>query len=585
MTVAAAQELVERARAHAANDETAEAFSCLERALDLDEHAAAALALMGDLYARRNEQLQAIGHYMLAIDEAPGEMAYKRRFLELAGRVPLNQRNEAVENTLRICLRTPGLDCMPAQLLWISCLAMSPGFDGVFLPEKCKAVGAPMPMGFLQRKQEWKAVYVPLFVEGLKKIVIYDVVFEVFLTHLRRRLLEGLADKHPPREERTALAAALAQYCFETEYIFDIAGPEAAKLKALHDGIETGEGAQDSLSLAVYACYLPLHGLKNAGAVESAHKAGPLAGLVRLQMTDHAALLKARDAVETATRIEDSVSRRVQAQYEESPYPRWRGYHAGFYDAGIESGVGTSPSILSAGCGTGMEAVQLAAAFSKGKVLGLDLSRMSLAYAGLKAKEHGVANVSFQQGDILRLAETGQSFDYIAAAGVLHHMADPKAGWRALLKSLKPGGLMRVGLYSKIAHRGLVAAQQVIVKNGFTPDAASMREFRRRSPELLPPEVLRDVMAHGDYFHLSMYRDLLFHAQDHRFDLLEISQILDELGLEFLRFLLVPAAFAEYRRAYPMDTAMTSLANWHAFEQKNPVLFRGMYQFWCRKPG
>ncbi len=40
-------------------------------------------------------------------------------------------------------------------------------------------------------------------------------------------------------------------------------------------------------------------------------------------------------------------------------------------------------------------------------------------------------------------------------------MADWRAGWRALLGVVKPGGLMYVGLYSATSRAGLVALRQL----------------------------------------------------------------------------------------------------------------------------
>ena len=46
-----------------------------------------------------------------------------------------------------------------------------------------------------------------------------------------------------------------------------------------------------------------------------------------------------------------------------------------------------------------------------------------------------------------------KKFDIIESAGVLHHMADPVAGWRTLTNCLKPNGLMKIGLYSNLARQ------------------------------------------------------------------------------------------------------------------------------------
>ena len=87
-------------------------------------------------------------------------------------------------------------------------------------------------------------------------------------------------------------------------------------------------------------------------------------------------------------------------------------------------------------------------------MLAIDLSRASLAYATAKTRALGLETIAYAQADIMRLGAIEQRFDLIESVGVLHHLADPYAGWRVLLSLLRPGGFMRIGLYSEIARWG-----------------------------------------------------------------------------------------------------------------------------------
>ena len=60
------------------------------------------------------------------------------------------------------------------------------------------------------------------------------------------------------------------------------------------------------------------------------------------------------------------------------------------------------------------------------------------------------------QADILHLHHLGKEFDIIESTGVLHHMDEPMVGWKALVDLLKPGGLMKIGLYSDLARQHIV---------------------------------------------------------------------------------------------------------------------------------
>ena len=86
-----------------------------------------------------------------------------------------------------------------------------------------------------------------------------------------------------------------------------------------------------------------------------------------------------------------------------------------------------------------------------------------------------------------------------------------------------------------------------------------------------------------DYFKTSECRDLLFHVQEHQYDLLEIKEILGELGLSFVKM----DANAETRQMAIQeghhDPYDLTLEQWHNFEMRHPDSFIAMYQFWCMK--
>ena len=66
------------------------------------------------------------------------------------------------------------------------------------------------------------------------------------------------------------------------------------------------------------------------------------------------------------------------------------------------------------------------------------LSEASLAYALRKTRELGLTNLKYASADILAFDGAGQTFDLIEASGVLHHLADPFAAWRRLVRSCAP---------------------------------------------------------------------------------------------------------------------------------------------------
>ena len=107
----------------------------------------------------------------------------------------------------------------------------------------------------------------------------------------------------------------------------------------------------------------------------------------------------------------------------------------------------------------------------RARVLAVDLSLASLCYAGRQTRALGRNAIQYAQADIMKLPSIGATFDIIEASGVLHHLADPFAGWRVLLSMLRPGGIMLLGLYSETARRDIVAARDFIAERGYQPTA------------------------------------------------------------------------------------------------------------------
>jgi SAM-dependent methyltransferase len=215
--------------------------------------------------------------------------------------------------------------------------------------------------------------------------------------------------------------------------------------------------------------------------------------------------------------------------------------------------------------------------------LAIDLSLTSLAYAARKTCELAVPDLDYAQADILKLGSIDRTFDLIEASGVLHHMADPFAGWRVLLSLLRPGGLMAVALYSEIARGEIVKARGFIAEHGY---GSTADEIRRCRQDLIAHEggaAFRNVCASSDFFSTSDCRDLLFHVQEHRLTLPRIAAFLAENNLDFIAFELDARIASQYRTACPDDRAMTDLASWDAFEREHPSTFSAMYQFWVQK--
>jgi tetratricopeptide (TPR) repeat protein/2-polyprenyl-3-methyl-5-hydroxy-6-metoxy-1,4-benzoquinol methylase len=436
----------------------------------------------------------------------------------------------------------------------------------------------------------------------LRRTIICELRLEAFLTAARRFFL--FAPELPSRF--LPFLAALAIQGFNNAYAFAIEQDEEAYVESIGKQLivefnrlsaPTPICQEDILR---YALYAPLTKLESVGALLRVPKeswSAPLQPVVEITLRNPAEESEIAHEISTLGPIVNVTSRAVQAQYEENPYPRWlsmrRHVRTSFAAAMrwkfprlvLPDFIAQPLEILVAGCGTGQEPIQLALSLTNVRILAIDLSRASLAYARRKASELGADNIEFLQADILELGRLGRQFPVIISGGVLHHMEDPMAGCRQLTALLCPGGFIFLAFYSKIARTEVKAARLRIMELGLQPVSRDIRAFRRSV--LFGEEASRfPGLAKGsDMYDLNGCRDLLFHAREHCFTLREIGSMIAQLGLEFIGFELANDDTArQYRAANPEDSAMIDLERWASFEEANPKIFSGMYNFWCRKP-
>ena len=240
-----------------------------------------------------------------------------------------------------------------------------------------------------------------------------------------------------------------------------------------------------------------------------------------------------------------------------------------------------SPQILVAGCGTGQHTITTSSRFANSSVTAIDLSKNSIAYAKMKTQELKINNINYVVGDILNLSKLNSQFDIIESVGVLHHMSDPIKGWKVLTNCLKSGGLMKIGLYSKIARRYIIELREFLNKSHSSFNIENIRSLRL-SIINSEDKNLNKVSMITDFYNTSEIRDLIFHIQEHQFNLPQIKKNLSVLGLNFCGFE-APEIVKKFKLSYRNINDLYSLDKWNIFEKDNPDTFLGMYQFWCQK--
>jgi tetratricopeptide (TPR) repeat protein/ubiquinone/menaquinone biosynthesis C-methylase UbiE len=437
-----------------------------------------------------------------------------------------------------------------------------------------------------------------LFHALLRACLMADRDFEQLLKRLRAALLldESFRERIP-----VDFLCALALQNFNNEFVHAVAEAETRHLEGLVQSTQAQLVTRDDTNatlvrtLLAIACYRSLETVSGIEALLGEVSVPPsFVTLLQRSVTDVRIERALRMQIPSIGETADAVSQTVRSMYEENPYPRWFAidrdppctlveWVGRELPAAMPMVAPEGVRALVAGCGTGRDAIWLATHVAHATVLAVDLSLSSLAHAHRMANALGVRNVEFWQGDILGLKTLDERFDLIASTGVLHHMRDPGAGLASIAALLRPGGLMRLGLYSARARAAITHAREIIAAEGISATEAEIRKFRQRVFEAPSDSPLARLERSNDFYSMSMCRDLLFHVKEHQYTLPEIGEMLRDVDLEFLGFAeLSQDTRARYRRMFPEDARMMDLARWDAYEQQYPDTFSQMFLFWCR---
>ena len=260
----------------------------------------------------------------------------------------------------------------------------------------------------------------------------------------------------------------------------------------------------------------------------------------------------------------------VRGQYEELPYPprdpqdERRRLLGSWHDAlplinhycfaGTRDFRGGFRALV-AGGGTGDALIFLAEQLHDlgGEAVYLDLSTSSMMIAQARAAARGLKNIRWVNGSLLDLPELGLGiFDYINCSGVLHHLADPDAGLRALTAALKPDGAMLIMVYGRYGRTAIYPLQDVLrqINLGASVPAEKIDAARR---------LLKDLPA-SNWFHHSRewfagdlasdagIFDLLLHSQDCAYTVAELYRWIEASGLR------VASLMSPCRAAYLPET-------------------------------
>jgi SAM-dependent methyltransferase len=238
----------------------------------------------------------------------------------------------------------------------------------------------------------------------------------------------------------------------------------------------------------------------------------------------------------------------VQAQYERWIYPEpiedlqaWLagGAHSlgDPHDCGDlfwpATGYRENMKILVAGCGAN-QAARYALQHPTAQVTGIDLSAASLAHEEKLKARHGLDNLTLHQMRLEEVTGLGQSFDFIASSGVLHHLPDPVAGLKALGEVLDREGVIYLMLYARYGRASVYMMQELfrLLDVEQTDEGLSLvKETVRMLPAEHPLRAYETRSTDMNYD--AGLVDLFLHRQDRPYSVPEVIAFVRDAGMVF----------------------------------------------------
>jgi SAM-dependent methyltransferase len=245
------------------------------------------------------------------------------------------------------------------------------------------------------------------------------------------------------------------------------------------------------------------------------------------------------------------IGEEVQSFYEQYPYPRpiddlekyrrrWQDRQrrrADFHLFWPAKPYRENHSILVAGCGTS-QAAKHAMRWPEAQVIGIDFSETSVRCTEELKRKYGLKNLQIRQLPVEEAGGLGMSFDLVVCTGVLHHLADPRAGLRALRGVLKPDGAMHLMVYAPYGRAGIYMLQEFCRRLGIHASEDAIRDLILALRALPPGHPLEAMLRGAREERLEAeLTDSLLHPQDRAYSVPQFFEFLEQEDLLFGRWI------------------------------------------------
>ena len=231
--------------------------------------------------------------------------------------------------------------------------------------------------------------------------------------------------------------------------------------------------------------------------------------------------------------------------------------------------------ILIAGCGTNQAAV-FAYTNPAARVVAIDVSQPSLDHSRLLKDKYSLKNLELHLHPIEEVAALERDFDLIVSTGVLHHLADPGLGMKALADVLRPGGVAALMLYARYGRTGVELLQAVFRDLGLGQDEESLRIVKQTVAALPDTHPLHGYMSMApDLEYDAGLVDTFLHGRDRSYTADDCLALVDSAGLVFQDWFFktsyFPPPFGDRNEFHSAVNGLPDTAVWSVMERINTV--------------
>jgi len=186
--------------------------------------------------------------------------------------------------------------------------------------------------------------------------------------------------------------------------------------------------------------------------------------------------------------------------------------------------------ILVAGCGA-WQAAKYAVCRPAARVVGIDVSTTSLDRTEQLRRRYRLGNLETRLMPLERVDALERRFDLIVCTGVLHHLADPDTGLRALRSVLKPDGAVHLMVYARHGRAGVSMLQEYCRRLGIGPSRDEIEQLAAALQKLSPNHPAAALLRHArDVSDVDALADALLNPRERAYSVPELLDLLERNG-------------------------------------------------------